>query len=247
MMAGKTKSTKEEVPLHEVVLKTMFEVNKDKPAELSAGDVFWRLSDPSIREQQITEVLNWLVHKRKVDHYAGKYSLDRFEFLEQKKKNGKTTERKESGPAKTVKNTETVKPKRTVNRKTVKTKENTKSKTWLNIGLLFTVIVFFGYTCYILLFMTPSVTVPASNAQENEMARLRELTAPSASTDADKLGVLEERLNILQEAVLETSAQSMQKERERNVYNHLERTVNRLIFSNGIIMLIITIIVYRKD
>lgn len=83
-MAEKTKSTQEELPLHEVVLKLMFEFNKEKPAELTPTDVFWKISDSSLSELQITQVLNWLVNEKRVEQFAGKYSLDRFEFLEQR-------------------------------------------------------------------------------------------------------------------------------------------------------------------
>lgn len=85
-MAEKTKSTQEELPLHEVVLKLMFEFNKEKPAELTSTDIFWKISDPSLSEIQITQVLNWLVNEKRLEKFVGKYSLDRFEFLEQRKR-----------------------------------------------------------------------------------------------------------------------------------------------------------------
>ena len=65
------KSIKEEVPLHEVVLKQMYEANKDRPAKLSVSDVFWKVADPSVSESQIGDVLKWLVHNRRVEVYAG--------------------------------------------------------------------------------------------------------------------------------------------------------------------------------
>lgn len=71
-MSEKTKSTQEEVPLHEVVLELMFEANKEKPAELSAKDVFWKISDSTLIERNIEEVLNWLVSKRRAEEYLGK-------------------------------------------------------------------------------------------------------------------------------------------------------------------------------
>lgn len=83
-MAKKTESAQEEVPLHEIVLKHMFEANKEKPAKLSVSDIFWKVGDPSVSESQIGDVLKWLVHKRRVEIYAGNYSLDRFEFLDQR-------------------------------------------------------------------------------------------------------------------------------------------------------------------
>lgn len=77
------KSTEEEIPLHEIILKLMFEENKEGAAGLSVNDIFWKSSDPMLRESQVEDVLEWLLHHRRVEHRAGKYSLDRFEMLEQ--------------------------------------------------------------------------------------------------------------------------------------------------------------------
>lgn len=90
-MAEKTKSTQEELPLHEVVLKLMFEFNKEKPAELTSTDIFWKISDPSLNELQITQVLNWLVNEKRLVLFAGKYALDRFEFLDQRNRDNAET------------------------------------------------------------------------------------------------------------------------------------------------------------
>ncbi|MCJ8289303.1 MAG: DUF5457 domain-containing protein [Crocinitomicaceae bacterium] len=83
-MAEKTKPTQEEIPLHEVVLELMFEANKEKPAELSANEVFWKISDSSLIERNISEVLNWLVSKRRAEEYLEKYTLSRNEFLDRR-------------------------------------------------------------------------------------------------------------------------------------------------------------------
>ncbi len=84
-MPKKPKSSPEEIPLHEVVLKLMFEANKEKPARLDASDLFWQIPDPAVNERNVTEVLNWLVGQKRVEKFSGKYSLDRFEFLDQRK------------------------------------------------------------------------------------------------------------------------------------------------------------------
>ncbi|WP_196892310.1 DUF5457 domain-containing protein [Aureivirga marina] len=79
----KKKHTK--APLHEVVLRIMFHQNKKKAEYMSVNDILWKIDNPDIAERQIKEVLDWLVHHRKVEVYLGKYCLDRVEFLEQKK------------------------------------------------------------------------------------------------------------------------------------------------------------------
>ncbi len=84
-MPKKSKSAPEEIPLHEVVLKLMFEANKEKPARLDTSDLFWQISDPAVNERNVTEVLNWLVGQKRVEKFSGKYSLDRIEFLDQRK------------------------------------------------------------------------------------------------------------------------------------------------------------------
>lgn len=83
-MTDKKNTTPEETPLHELVLAAMFEVNKERPAELSATDVFYKMSDPNLSQRQVTQVLDWLVNEKRVEVFSGKYSLDRFEFLDQR-------------------------------------------------------------------------------------------------------------------------------------------------------------------
>ncbi len=79
------KSNGEDLPLHEVVLEIMFKASKERPAEFTLDDIFWKISDPSVRESQLGDVLKWLAHHHRVEHRLGKYSLDRIEFLDQKK------------------------------------------------------------------------------------------------------------------------------------------------------------------
>ncbi len=71
-----------EIPLHEVVLKVMFLENTERAAEMTSQDILWKIENPEISERQVREVLEWLVHHKKVSYYAGKYNLDRYEFLE---------------------------------------------------------------------------------------------------------------------------------------------------------------------
>ncbi len=85
-MADTKKNTPEEIPLHEVVLSVIYEVNKERPVELSATDVFYKMSDPTLTERQITQVLDWLVNEKRLEKFTDKYSLDRFEFLDQRSK-----------------------------------------------------------------------------------------------------------------------------------------------------------------
>lgn len=72
------------LPLHEVVLKIMFNENIEKAAQMTPKDVLWRIDNPEISERQVREVLDWLVLHKKAELYLGKYSIDRIEFLEQK-------------------------------------------------------------------------------------------------------------------------------------------------------------------
>lgn len=85
-MAETKKNTPEETPLHEIVLSVMYEINKEKPAELSATDVFYKMSDPNLNQRQINQVLDWLVNEKRVEKFSDVYSLDRFEFLDQRAK-----------------------------------------------------------------------------------------------------------------------------------------------------------------
>ena len=75
-----------ELPIHEVILKIMFKEDKEKPIGLTASDVLWKIDNPEISERHIREVLDWLVRENRVKLYLEKYSLDRYEFLDQKAK-----------------------------------------------------------------------------------------------------------------------------------------------------------------
>ncbi|MFK7787141.1 MAG: DUF5457 domain-containing protein [Crocinitomicaceae bacterium] len=89
-MSDKKTSTPQEIPLHEVVLKIMFEANPERPAELTVSQVHRKLTDPSISESNILDVLRWLVAQKQVERVSGKfYSLDRFEFIEQRIRDAK--------------------------------------------------------------------------------------------------------------------------------------------------------------
>lgn len=79
-------STPTELPIHEVVLKIMYNTSREKPVGLTAADVLWKIDNPEITERYIREVLDWLVRQKRVELYLDKYSLDRYEFLEQRAK-----------------------------------------------------------------------------------------------------------------------------------------------------------------
>lgn len=84
-----------ELPLHEVILKIMYNEDREKPKALSPKDILWKIDNPEITERYVREVLDWLVRERKVSMYLDKYSLDRYEFLEQKTKNKDIEEEEE--------------------------------------------------------------------------------------------------------------------------------------------------------
>ncbi len=112
----------ERVPLHEVVLEMMFEAGGDQPVELTASDLYWKCSDPGVSESQITEVLNWLAGQKRVDKFAGKYSMTPSEFLDQKKVRKEATPE----PKKAPKVRKAASPKREVKPTANKTTEATK-------------------------------------------------------------------------------------------------------------------------
>ena len=79
-------STSTELPIHDVILKIMYNANREKPVGLTAGDVLWKIDNPEITERYVREVLDWLVREKRIQLYLDKYSLDRYEFLDQKAK-----------------------------------------------------------------------------------------------------------------------------------------------------------------
>jgi len=89
-MSDKETSTPKEIPLHEVVLQIMYEANKERPAELTVGEVHSKISDETIGETIISDVLRWLVVQKQVECASGKFfSLDRYEMIEQRLKEAK--------------------------------------------------------------------------------------------------------------------------------------------------------------
>ncbi|WP_194765656.1 DUF5457 domain-containing protein [Tamlana sp. I1] len=86
-----------ELPIHEVIVKIMFNADREKPMGLSASDVLWKIDNPEVSERHIREVLDWLVREKRVKLYLDKYSLDRYEFLDQKAKHEEETDDADEG------------------------------------------------------------------------------------------------------------------------------------------------------
>ena len=86
--------------LHEIILELFYFESKDKPCELTKKEILWKLKDPSITEYQIEEVLNWMVHHKKLNESLGQYTLDRFELidLEEKFKNERLNKEQKQEP-----------------------------------------------------------------------------------------------------------------------------------------------------
>ena len=85
-------------PLHETILELFYFESKEKPCKLTKNEVFWKFKDPSVSEFQIEEVLNWLVHHKKLNENLGYYTLDKYEAieLEERIKKERETIRKET-------------------------------------------------------------------------------------------------------------------------------------------------------
>ncbi|MBL4746753.1 MAG: DUF5457 domain-containing protein [Flavobacteriaceae bacterium] len=80
------KATKTDALLHDVVLEIMFNENYEKAVPLSIEDILWKIDNPEISERNIREVLDWLVRQRRMGVHFGKYTMNRYEFLDQKEK-----------------------------------------------------------------------------------------------------------------------------------------------------------------
>ncbi|WP_281322570.1 DUF5457 domain-containing protein [Flavobacterium aestivum] len=87
-------------PLHEIILELFYFESKGKPCELTKKEILWKLKDPSITEYQMEEVLNWMVHHKKLNENLGLYTLDRFELidLEEKFKSERLNQEKKQEP-----------------------------------------------------------------------------------------------------------------------------------------------------
>lgn len=73
-------------PLHEIILELFYFESKDKPCELTIKEILWKLKDPGISQYQMEEVLNWMVHHKKLNENLGLYTLDRFELIDLEEK-----------------------------------------------------------------------------------------------------------------------------------------------------------------
>ncbi len=100
-------------PLHEVILEMFYFESKDKPCKLTKKEVFWKFKDPSVSEFQIEEVLNWMVHNKKLNEDLGYYNLDKYQALEieEKLKTEREIKKKASSSIFYPKNHRSYKPK----------------------------------------------------------------------------------------------------------------------------------------
>jgi len=89
-------TTKTDLPLHDVVLTIMFDGNEEKPVPFTSENILWRIDNPEISERDVKEVLDWLVIQRRVKYHIGQYTMDRYEFLDQKEIRRIATEEKNS-------------------------------------------------------------------------------------------------------------------------------------------------------
>ena len=87
--------------LHETILELFYYESKDKICELNQGEIFRKLKDASVSQFQLDQVLNWMVHHKKLNEILGFYTIDKYELidLEEKFKNKeKETKVKEIKP-----------------------------------------------------------------------------------------------------------------------------------------------------
>lgn len=153
-------STVTNLPLHEVVLKIMFQENIEKAAQMTASDVLWKIDNPEISERKIREVLDWLVRQKKVELYLGKYSIDRIEFLEQKELHQATLTNSKKPPQTKVKS---LPKKRVAKQKTFYVNPPKIKHYKYNTYILVSGLLLFGYLTYTFLSLnyklTPSKTL----------------------------------------------------------------------------------------
>jgi hypothetical protein len=153
-------STATVLPIHEVILKIMYNADREKPIGLTSSDILWKIDNPEITERYVREVLGWLVRERKVKLYLEKYSLDRHEFLAQKVKN---EEEEEEEVLSAEKETFYIKP----SKKNIK---NIRSKIFFFTGTLVLCFVTYLYVNMLRDYEVTTKEIAANNIEEKQPA-----------------------------------------------------------------------------
>lgn len=72
--------------LHETILELFYYESKDKLCELNQSEIFRKLKDPSVSQFQLDQVLNWMVHHKKLNEILGFYTIDKYELIDLEEK-----------------------------------------------------------------------------------------------------------------------------------------------------------------
>ena len=121
--------SKEEIPLHEIVLDILYHEDVTKPKPMATEEVLWKVENPDIALYHVKAVLEWLRLRGELEYRFSKYLLTEATFLELKEqfssnKNTLTITAKERRKAAQMGNQ---KPQTTSSKKVNKT-EQTKPK-----------------------------------------------------------------------------------------------------------------------
>lgn len=85
--------SKEEIPLHEIVLDILYQENSTQPQLMSTEDILWKIGNPEIAIYHVKAVLEWLEARKDVEYRFSKYQLTKITFLELKKQYASTSKK----------------------------------------------------------------------------------------------------------------------------------------------------------
>lgn len=252
-------STSTDLPIHDVILKIMYNADREKPIGLTAGDVLWKIDNPEITERYVREVLDWLVREKRAQVYLDKYSLDRYEFLDQK---AKYEEEEEEEGIEVGKETYYIKP----SKKKIK---NIRSKILFFVGLIPLCVVTYLYTKMdrdyeiSTKLITPNTIVdtqtPAkklfllNNKEENIQKKIEDISYLFSRQNSNNTDVQQEiaRLYKITDS-LQKQQQSrlniMQQQLDKNINENITYTndiLHKIILCNIIFLLIITFTFFK--
>lgn len=260
-------STNTEEPLHEVILKVMYLENPEKAAEMKASDILWKIDNPEISERHINEALEWMVHKKMVTRYIGKYSIDRIEFLRLKELYSSTPSSQKDRAKKTK--TKAV-PTPAPHTFYVTPPSATKKSTPVFITVIFIIAIgalsYLSYTLINFQFKADTVNYDnletttykvenprklyistskryndsAKNAISNSFYRQNAIN----SQNIEEFNYLHKKIDSLQMAQLETASHIQKTFSEAN--NKYNALINKILWCNALIVLLIIYVYFSR-